>query len=105
MSHYHFIITSRSRSRRLLRQLTSTHESLLFHYYEQVPLFSDDFFDNYAPFVIVVLCGCTYLNLGSGARACCARCIPCVKGASFSFDDDFADSRIEQAPLIASNCV
>ena len=73
--------------------------------HEQVPLFSDDFFDNYAPFVIVVLCGCTYLNLGSGARACCARCIPCVKGASFSFDDDFADSRIEQAPLIASDCV
>ena len=68
----------------------------------QVPLFSDDIFDNYAPFVIVILCGCTYLNLFSNMAACCMRCVPCINAQSnsFSFDEDFSDTRIDHGAQI-----
>mgnify|MGYP004392285447 CR=1 FL=1 len=35
---------------------------------DQIPFFAGDYFNNYAPLLIVVLSGCTYLNLGSGVR-------------------------------------
>jgi len=45
--------------------------------------------------MIVVLCGCTYLNLGSGLLSCCAKCFPCLAAPAFSFDEDFDDARID----------
>jgi len=59
-----------------------------------------DYFNNYAPLLIVVLCGCTYLNLGSGLLSCCAKCMPCVAAPAFSFDDDFSDTRIDHGAQI-----
>jgi len=66
------------------------------------PPFGGDYFNNYAPLVIVVLCGCTYLNLGSGLLSCCAKCFPCMAGAgeAFSFDEDFSDTRIDHGASI-----
>ena len=60
----------------------------------QIPLFSSDYFSNYAPLLIVILCGCTYLNLGSALLNCCSACFPCVASPAFSFDEDFSDTRI-----------
>ena len=68
----------------------------------QIPLFSDDYFSNYAPLLIVILCGCTYLNLGSNLLGCCGRCLPCLKmqANAFSFDEDFSDARIDHGEQI-----
>merc|ERR1719446_716190 len=66
----------------------------------KIPLFSNDYFDNFAPLVIVFLCGCTYLDLGSGLLSCCGRCLPCMRIPSFSFDEDFSDSRIDHGAQI-----
>jgi hypothetical protein len=65
-----------------------------------VPFFDADYFNNYAPVMIVFLCGCTYLNLGSGLLSCFARCVPCVASPSFSFDEDFSDTRIDHGGQI-----
>ena len=59
-----------------------------------------DYFNNFAPLLIVVLCGCTYLNLGSGLLSCCAKCFPCMAVPAFSFDDDFSDTRIDHGAQI-----
>lgn len=50
--------------------------------------------------MIVVLAGCTYLNLGSGLLSCCAKCFPCVAAPAFSFDEDFSDGRIDHGAQI-----
>ena len=59
-------------------------------------------FNNYAPLLIVILCGCTYLNLFSNMAACCMRCVPCINAQSnsFSFDEDFSDTRIDHGAQI-----
>lgn len=62
---------------------------------DQIPFFKADYFNNYAPLLIVFLCGFTYLNLGSEILSCCGRCLPCVRVPSFSFDEDFSDGRID----------
>jgi hypothetical protein len=49
---------------------------------DQIPLFQDDYFNNYAPLLIVLLCGCTYLNFGSGLLSCCSKCFPCPPSPS-----------------------
>ena len=68
---------------------------------DQIPApFGGDYFNNYAPIIIVILCGCTYLNIGTGILACCARCFPCVANDAFSFDDDFSDARIDHGAQI-----
>jgi len=67
---------------------------------DQNPLFSGDYFNNYAPLLIVILCGCTYLNLGSAVANCCSACFPCVASPSFSFDEDFSDGRIDHGAQI-----
>ena len=66
----------------------------------QIPLFSDDYFSNYAPLLIVILCGCTYLNLGSALMNCCSACLPCVAQPTFSFDEDFCDARIDHGAQV-----
>merc|ERR1719421_2471892 len=60
-----------------------------------LPVFKGDYFNNYAPLLIVVFAGCTLLNLGSGLLSCCAKCCPCVGAPNFSFDEDFSDTRID----------
>lgn len=60
------------------------------------------YFNNYAPLVIVVLSGCTYLNLGTGLLSCCAKCFPCMAAPAFSFDEDFSDARIDHGGAILS---
>ena len=77
-----------------------THTS--FGHMDQIPLFSGDYFNNYAPLLIVILCGCTYLNLFSNMAACCMRCVPCINAQSnsFSFDEDFSDTRIDHGAQI-----
>ena len=67
-----------------------------------VPFFDADYFNNYAPVMIVFLCGCTYLNLGSGLLSCFARCVPCVASPSFSFDEDFSDTRIDHGGQVCA---
>ena len=59
-------------------------------------------FNNYAPLLIVILCGCTYLNLFSNLASCCMRCVPCINAQSnsFSFDEDFSDTRIDHGAQI-----
>ena len=52
--------------------------------------------------MIVFLCGCTYLNLGSGLLSCFARCVPCVASPSFSFDEDFSDTRIDHGGQVCA---
>ena len=64
------------------------------------PPFGGDYFNNYAPLVIVVLSGCTYLNLGSGLLSCCSKCFPCMAAPAFSFDEDFSDTRIDHGARI-----
>ena len=64
------------------------------------PPFGGDYFNNFAPLVIVVLSGCTYLNLGTGLLSCCAKCFPCMAAPAFSFDEDFSDARIEHGASI-----
>ena len=61
-------------------------------------------FNDYAPLLIVILCGCTYLNLGSSLLGCCGRCLPCLtlQANSFSFDEDFSDTRIDHGAQILS---
>lgn len=71
-----------------------------FGHMDQIPFFSGDYFNNYAPLLIVVIAGCTLLNLGSGLLQCCAKCCPCVAGPTFSFDDDFSDARIDHGAQI-----
>ena len=67
---------------------------------DQIPFFSGDYFNNYAPLLIVVFAGCTLLNLGSGLLSCCAKCCPCVAAPTFSFDEDFSDTRIDHGAQI-----
>ena len=67
---------------------------------DQIPFFSGDYFNNYAPLLIVVIAGCTLLNLGSGLLSCCAKCCPCVAAPAFSFDEDFSDARIDHGAQI-----
>jgi hypothetical protein len=67
---------------------------------DQIPLFSGDYFNNFAPLLIVVISGCTMLNLGSGLLSCCAKCCPCVAAPAFSFDEDFSDTRIDHGATI-----
>ena len=50
--------------------------------------------------LIVVFAGCTLLNLGSGLLSCCAKCCPCVAAPTFSFDEDFSDTRIDHGAQI-----
>merc|ERR1711871_73499 len=64
------------------------------------PPFSGDYFNNYAPLLIVVLAGCTMLNLGSGLMSCCAKCCPCIAAPTFSFNEDFSDTRIDHGAQI-----
>ena len=71
-----------------------------FGHMDQIPFFSGDYFNNYAPLLIVVIAGCTLLNLGSGLLQCCAKCCPCVAAPTFSFDDDFSDARIDHGAQI-----
>lgn len=71
---------------------------------DQIPApFGGDYFNNYAPIIIVILCGCTYLNLGTGFLACCAKCFPCIANDAFSFDDDFSDTRIDHGAQILAH--
>ena len=65
-----------------------------------LPIFSGDYFNNFAPLLIVVFAGCTLLNLGSGLLSCCAKCCPCVQSPAFSFDEDFSDTRIDHGAQI-----
>ena len=65
-------------------------------------LVQGDYFNNYAPLLIVLFAGCTLLNLGSGLLSCCARCCPCVAAPTFSFDEDFDDTRIDHGAAILS---
>jgi len=67
---------------------------------DNVPLFSGDYFNDYAPLLIVIFSGCTLLNLGSGLRSCCAKCCPCIAAPSFSWDEDFNDTRIDHGAQI-----
>lgn len=67
---------------------------------DQIPFFSGDYFNNYAPLLIVLIAGCTLLNLGSGLLSCCAKCCPCVAAPTFSFDEDFSDARIDHGAQI-----
>jgi hypothetical protein len=67
---------------------------------DQIPFFSGDYFNNYAPLMIVLIAGCTLLNLGSGLLSCCAKCCPCVAAPTFSFDEDFSDARIDHGAQI-----
>jgi len=67
---------------------------------DKIPIFPGDTFDNYAPLLIVFLCGATYLNLGEGLLSCCACCLRCVRPPSFSFDEDFTDGRIDHGAQI-----
>jgi len=59
-----------------------------------------DYFSDYAPLLIVVICGGTYLNLGSGLMSCCSKCLPCLATPVFSFDEDFSDTRIDHGAAI-----
>mmetsp|Transcript_11452 Transcript_11452/g.30905 ORF Transcript_11452/g.30905 Transcript_11452/m.30905 type:complete len:470 (+) Transcript_11452:101-1510(+) len=47
-----------------------------------VPFLGADYYNDFAPFIIVILCGCTYLNLFSQLGALCGA-------KSFQFDDDW----------------
>ena len=67
---------------------------------DQILGVSTDYFQNYAPLLIVVIAGCTMLNLGSNLLSCCARCCPCMQTPSFSFDEDFSDTRIDHGAQI-----
>jgi len=67
---------------------------------DHIPLFNGDYFNNYAPLLIVVIAGCTLLNLGSGLLSCCAKCCPCMAAPTFSFDEDFSDARIDHGAQI-----
>lgn len=59
-----------------------------------------DYFSDYAPLLIVLLCGCTALHLGSALLSCCGTCFSCLRVPSFSFDDDFSDGRIDTGSQI-----
>lgn len=50
--------------------------------------------------LIVLLCGCTALNLGSALLSCFGSCFSCLRFPSFSFDDDFSDGRIDTGSQI-----
>ena len=51
--------------------------------------------------LIVIFAGCTLLNLCSGLIACCAKCCSCMGSpATFSFDEDFSDTRIDHGAQI-----
>lgn len=63
-------------------------------------LFVGDWFSDYAPLLIVILCGCTALNLGSALLSCFGSCFSCLRFPSFSFDDDFSDGRIDMGSQI-----
>ena len=65
-----------------------------------MPFFDKDYFGNFAPLLMIVLAGCTILNLGSGLLSCCARCCPCVAAPACSFDEDFSDTRIDHGAQI-----
>ena len=88
----------------------------------------EDTFSDYAPLLIVFLCGCTVprppahplatprtplplrardrpppakaLHLGSSLLSCCGTCFACLRVPSFSFDDDFSDGRIDAGAQI-----
>mmetsp|Transcript_19686 Transcript_19686/g.62708 ORF Transcript_19686/g.62708 Transcript_19686/m.62708 type:complete len:141 (+) Transcript_19686:644-1066(+) len=60
----------------------------------------EDTFSDYAPLLIVFLCGCTALHLGSSLLSCCGTCFACLRVPSFSFDDDFSDGRIDAGAQI-----
>lgn len=49
-----------------------------------VPFLGADYYNDYAPILIVLLCGCTYLNLFSQLASLCGA-------RSFQFDDDCDD--------------
>ena len=40
---------------------------------DQIPIFQGDYFNNYAPLLIVILCGCTYLNAWGRGWSLAAR--------------------------------
>mmetsp|Transcript_13658 Transcript_13658/g.19505 ORF Transcript_13658/g.19505 Transcript_13658/m.19505 type:complete len:133 (-) Transcript_13658:94-492(-) len=68
---------------------------------DKVELFEiGDWFSDYAPLLIVILCGCTALNLGSALLSCFGSCFSCLRFPSFSFDDDFSDGRIDMGSQI-----
>jgi hypothetical protein len=70
---------------------------------DQVPFFQGDYFNNYAPLLIVIFAGCTFLNLGSNLLSCCSKCCPCIAAPAFSFDEDFSDTRIDHGAQILSH--
>mmetsp|Transcript_13781 Transcript_13781/g.29059 ORF Transcript_13781/g.29059 Transcript_13781/m.29059 type:complete len:189 (+) Transcript_13781:293-859(+) len=70
---------------------------------DQIPIFKGDYFNNYAPLLIVFLCGFTYLNLGSELLGCFGRCFQCMKAPAFSFDEDFTDTRIDHGERILAS--
>ncbi|KAJ1633236.1 LMBR1-like membrane protein-domain-containing protein [Pavlovales sp. CCMP2436] len=60
-----------------------------------VPFFGTDYYNDFAPIAIIVLCGITYLNLFSHCGALCG-------GKSFQFDDtDSSESTDNGARIVA----
>ena len=46
--------------------------------------------------IVVIVFGCTALNLGSQLLGCCGTCLPCFRVPTFSFDEDFSDGYIDK---------